>query len=444
MAKNAGQKLYDAVRTHVSNPRTAALLTETEFIPVGGVGTPIAPPTYASTSRNPADKGVPTFAVSDGIPMPEATEEGWYQSLQRNPDTGEVRRAPQVILDSVGSQSGRAETALLASGALGARPPGIFIAGNADEQEGTNVSEDNTESSASLSAQLQDAFANEISSWDAAHRQVDAWIKFAETPDGKQVWEGGKLSDGSILKDLIVTASPEQGDLLYSLFPNSAIYGYWLSSGTALRHRQPRAYSSQIVGYGASGVVSAATMLDESGGASSSSRVEVKNHKLSSGGKKKPSDVGFGPVPGSPAVRAFSCELILQRATISLAPLRSLKFDDAERSEAAITVLVLLSMLGHALANEDGFLRSSCSLTPVSTKWGWREHGKAPSDIATLEVDSAGDVQDALDEALKVAGEVGLAFEEPIQLRFSGAQRTLIEERVGAQDSKQGADPDGE
>ena len=434
MTNPTAQALYEDVRSNVANPTTAALLSETEFIPVAGVGTPIAPPTYAGPDKKASsdDKKVPTFAVSPGIPVPQANEEGWYQELQTDSDTGTVRRAPQVIVDSVGSQSGRAEAALVASNVLGQRPPGIFITGSTGEA---------TEDASSLSAQLAEAFARQISTWDAAHRQVDAWIKFAQTPDGKQVWEGGKLADGRVVKDLIITASPERGEMLYSYFPNSAIYGYWLSSGTASRHRQPRAYSSQIVGYAAQGVASAASMLDMSGGASKSTPVSVVNHKLVAKGKE-PSKVGFGPVPGSPAIRAFSCELILQRATVSMAPLRQLRFDTQEKSEAATTVLVLLAMLGHALANEDGFLRSNCSLTPVSSKWGWRRHGLPASRIDTLEVASAQDIEEALELALQAAADEGLAFEKPIDLQFSDAQRAIIEGRVKAEDAKQGAEDD--
>lgn len=430
---NVAEDFYREVRARVSDRRTVALVMESELIPVAGAGAPIVPPTYARQDKS--DKA-PNFAVSQGVTVPQKDANGWYQDLQMNEhDTG-LRRDAQVIVDSVGAQSGRAESALVGDEVF-QRPPGIFILGSQVEVD----EDDQVTEVSSLEAQMASAFRMQISTWLAAHRQADAWIKFAGTPDGKQVWEGGLLPDGRCVKDLIVAASPQNGELLYSLFPNAALFGYWLSSGTAQRHRLPRAYSSQIVGYAATPIKSAATMLDDMGGLSSSSRVHTKGHRLEVGGKAKPAALGFGPVPaGDVEVRAFSCELILQRASISLAVLRQIKFASAQRQEAALAVLTLLGMLGNQLAAEDGFLRSGCALATQATKWGWREQGTAPGELRELAVPDVGTLRSAVRLAVEHAESLGLAFQEPIELEFSEAQKKLIAERVAAEDKKQGAD----
>ena len=452
MTQENSHEFFEYVKAQIADNNVAALVTESEMIPLAGPGSVIAPPTYA-----PKEKGVkaPTFALSHSTPVPQRDDTGWYQQTQRDPETASIRLAPQVIVDSVGSQSGRAEAALLDAGAPVPNPPGIFV-GNPDEgivdeetpddavSLGSKTSDIPSDQS-TLAAQQRVALANQISTWTTAHRQADAWIKFAQTPDGKQVWEGGALEDGTVVKDLIISANAANGDLLYSLFPNSAVYGYWLSSGTARRHRMPRAYSSQVVGYAATPVVIGSTMMDESGGASGSSQVTVKDHRLSTVKKgKKPSDVGFGPVPSSPEVRGFSCELILQRATISLAVLRQIRFENTQRAHAAQTVLTLMAMLGHALANQDGFYRSGCALVTTANKWGWRRYDQGGM-IEDFETPSTQTLKGALEIAIKEAADIGLEFRAPIQLVFSEAQETLIKERVANEDEKQGADKnDGE
>lgn len=432
-------ELYENVAQHVSDPHVSALLAEAELIPISGPGAPVSPPTYAKEEgASPKDKE-PRFAVSEGVPLPMRSENGWFQSLAKDPATGEPQRGAQVILDSVGSQSGRAEKAVLVDLPLGPTLPGIFLEAS-DQSEGEGGPRDLS----TVEAQVRAALRSLVSTWTTAHRQADAWMKFAQTSDGQQVWQGGK-HDGVVIKDLIIQANPSNGELFYSLFPNSAIYGYWLSSGTAARHRLPRAYSSQVVGYGAIPIKVGATMLDESGGASSSTKVEVVKHELKvnpkgTGKKHKPSDVGFGPVPAPVFTRAYSCELILQRASVSLPVLRQIRFRDPQARNAALAVLVLLAMLGHELANEDGFYRSGCALVQVESRWGWRFNGRPASEIEQLAVANSDQIREALRLAVSQAERVGLKFRAPIKLAFSEAEKDIIKERVSNEDSKQGRD----
>lgn len=432
MNQNTALDLYTTIREHVENPEVAALLTESEMVPISGTGSPVAPPTYAHDDGVKSKK--PNFAISEDVPVPAKTDNGWYQSLEKDPHSGGIRRASQVIIDSIGAQAGGAESALIGNQKLGSLFPGIFVQGG-----DTPKRKDNQASP--LSEQVQRALDTCVSTWNAAHRQADAWIKFAQTPDGKQVWEGGRLENGEELKETLLDASPENGELLYSLLPNSALYGYWLSSGTARRHKMPRSYSSQIVGYGAIPISVGSTMMNANGGASGTSAVSVIDNKLSVNQKGgKPSAVGFGPIPSPPAVRGFSCELILQRATISLANLRHIKFQSRDRQNAALSVLTLMGILGHLLANQDGFYRSGCALVVTDSRWGWRRQGNGALDLEELSIESIGQVEDALRIAIDRAAETGLEFRAPIRLTFSDAQRTLIADRIKAEESKQEID----
>lgn len=432
MNNNPGLDLYETIREHVENPQVAALLTESEMLPTGGPGSPIAPPTYAHVKG--VDSKKPNFAVSADVPVPGKADNGWHQSLEKDPNDGRIRRATQVIIDSVGAQAGSAESALIENRTLGSQLPGIFV-------QGVDTPAEKATKASPQAEQILRALDVCVSTWNAAHRQADAWIKFAQTPDGKQVWEGGCLENGEELKEVILNASPENGELLYALAPNSALYGYWLSSGTARRHKMARSYSSQIVGYGATPIVVGSTMLNNNGGASSHSTASVVDNKLVANQKGgKPSSVGFGPIPSPPEVRGFSCELILQRATISLANLRHIRFQNQDRQTAALSVLTLMGILGHLLANQDGFYRSGCALVVTDSKWGWRWQGQGASNIEELSIDSVDQVEDALRIAIGKAAETGLEFREPIRLTFSAAQRTLIEDRIKAEESKQEID----
>ncbi|NMO01848.1 type I-U CRISPR-associated protein Cas7 [Gordonia sp. TBRC 11910] len=394
-------------------------MIETELIPLGGRNVAVAPPTYAGAERD-RNKG-PQFAETAQAFVPSKDGRGWYREIRRDGEDPVLAR--RVLIDSVASQSGRAESALWEiQEQLGLELPGITITGS---YSGEPASE--------LERQTADALNTTISTWTAPHRQADAWIRFAETADGEQVWQQD-VPDS--VKRLITSTSAATGERLYSNFPNSALYGYWLSSGTASRHKLPRAYSSEIVGFGVRPVITGTTKLDAGGGASEKSKVKIgTDGKLSIGSGNKPSSAGFGQVPSQPVTTGYLCELILQQASLSLTMLRSLTFQDQKVKDAALTVLTLLGMTGHHLAGQDGFLRSSCSLVPITDRWGWIRRGDLHPE--PLDVTGFDELRDALLEAIRDAEALGLSFAEPVQLRFSEAERDLIEERVRLESAKQ-------
>lgn len=411
-------ELKDDVYRHVTDPDTAGLVIETELTPLGGRSTAVAPPTYA---RERGDRSKdPNFAETKDAFVPAKDGEGWYREIRR--DDQRPVLAKRVLIDSVAAQSGRAETALWdIQEALGLVLPGITITGDYADEPADEVER-----------QLAQTLKTTISTWTAPHRQADAWVRFSETDDGQQVWQENAPDS---VRSLITSTSAATGERLYSYFPNSAVFGYWLSTGTAARHKLPRAYSSEVVAYGAHPVTTGTTKLDAAGGASDKSKVKVgTDGKLTIGSGSKPSGYGLGQVPRHPITTGYVCELILQQSSLSLTVLRSLTFQDQKVKDAALTVLILLGMLGHCLASQDGFLRSSCSLVAVAERWGWMRRGQLHPE--PLAVGGFDELKDALLEAVQDAEALGLSFAEPIRLRFSEAEATLIKERITIEAAK--------
>lgn len=422
--------LYDSMTEMVADPAVSALIIEEELEPAKGRYATIAPPTYAGESAQDPAK----FAESSDVLVPARTESGWHHDYRRD-DNGEPRRRPSVIINSLGACADNAETATyVQQERLGVRLPAVVL-------DGSEVGDDRIEKLLKTKKeqpetdghrqQITQAVDLQVSSWEAAHRMADSWFMYGNELEAKQqVWAGD-----SALKQVLLNISHESGDIVYQNAPNAAIFGNWLSSGTARRHAIPRAYSCEITGYGASGISKGATKLDPTGGASEASRLRVSASGLASteGGKgaKKPSEVGFGQVPSKVRNRGYQCELILKQASISLKALdRFVYIDDGDRQKAlaAKRVYVLLAIAGHLLAQEDGFLRSECDLVMVDQRWGWRRHGNRvpePIDPPTLD-----DTADALRRAVTDAEEHGLVFAEPVRITLSDAQVGLVIDRV--------------
>lgn len=418
-------ELKSAVYRHITNPDIAGLVIETELMPLSGRSSAIAPPTYSRAEDDRRKE--PNFAETAEAFVPAKDSVGWYREIRRDSKGSVLAR--RVLIDSIASQSGRAETALWnIQDDLGLRLPGITVTG---AFKGSPANE--------LDLQFADALTTTISTWTAPHRQADAWVRFAESEEGRQVWQEDAADS---VKRLITSTSAATGEHLYSYFPNSALYGYWLSSGTAARHKLPRAYSSEVVGYCAQPVRTGTTKLDAGGGASDKSRVVIgadgKLTVMEQGSKTtgtKPSNAGFGQVPNMPVTTGYVCELILQQAHISLAILRSITFQEQRVKHSALTVLTLLGMLGHYLASRDGFFRSGCSLFTVEERWGWMRRGEPHPE--QLDVGGFDELKDALLEAIQDAEALDLSFKAPIRLKFSNAEISLIQERVQAELNKQ-------
>lgn len=432
--------LKNQIRDLVTDRSVSGLIAETVLEPLAGPGTPVSPPTYAaredSAERNRKD---PTHAVSEHAFMPARDpESGWHNQFERQTETGEPRDVTRVVLNSYQAESGIAETALWNNqDRFGLALPGVVLSGAPLAHDAESPA-------------LAEALRVALSTWQLSHRQNDAWVKYAAVDQKTQVWqqplefdEDGRPTN---LKSIITSASQQRADLLFSYFPNSSVYGFWLSSGVAQRHRLARAYTSEIVGFGARPIVRAATKLDAMGGASNRSHASVSNGALTVAdttstkktGSTSPSNLGLGQVPRAAHVSAYACELILQQASISLQLLRTLRYQSAEQATAATTVLVLLAMTGHELANEERHLRSGCDLVAVDWKWGIRRaKSRTPEKITFNGVD---DIIAALKEALADAEASGLAFADPVTLSLSEAEGKIIAQRVAEEAAKASAE----
>lgn len=430
--------LKDQIEAAVRNPDASLLIAEAVLEPALGPSEPLVPPTYSRPASDSSKD--PYFAVTDESFVPRLRTDGdgagWHSDVVRDHD-GRPVLAPRVEVDSVGSQATRAEQALWdRQSVLGVQLPGLVIQApptDAVDEIVAQAAVPKKVDKGAFQSALRDVLVSmrPVSTWSLAHRHVDAWVRYASDPDqpDQQVWAGGRTMD------LITSASVQNADVLYRHFANAAIYGFWLSSGVAQRHRMPRTYASEIAGYGAWPVRVAATKLDPMGGAPNTLRLDLGAAGITVSGKNKPSDLGFGQVPTSPATRAFVCETVLQQSSVSLPLLRSLQFqdDDGSKSVAAATVLALLAIAGREFANADGFLRSGCSLVQSADHWGVRYRGSGGrSSFEPLEVGGIDGVAEQLRFAVGAAEQVGLSFADPIPLQMSPAELAVVAARVGA------------
>lgn len=429
--------LYESIRESVLDRSTAAFVQESTQSPLIGPGKPIAPPTYG------VDKGAVPHAFTADAFVPAVAANGWHTDLRRDAD-GNLIRADQVVINSVPAESGRAESGLWFSQTrLGITLPGITVGAPDSKVIDTALAtlrtspalKGNKRLTDKAESQARDALVDfDVSSWTLAHRHNDAWIKYCANPDGSQVWEGGAI------RELITAASAQKAALLFSYFPNAAVFGMWLSSGVSQRHRVPRAYSSEIVGYEVRGINRAATKLDTAGGASNETKVNLVDGALVIAKGHKPSDLGFGPIPTAPHQTAYQCGQILQQSSITLATFRSFRFaDDVDQSKAhaAATVFALLAITGHEIAAEDGFLRSECSLARESSRWGRRLSNRSGDQaIEEFDVPNADAAAEALREALDAAHKVGLDFAEPMHATMSQVQADIVCDRIAREITK--------
>lgn len=443
--------LYEDVLARTSDPEIVAVVMEEVLEPTKGPNSVICPPTYSG-----GEQRKPHFAVSEGpVPRPDAT--GWYREAERAPESGEVRMASRVVVNALAACADRAETAIYRyQHELGLTLPAFVVCGHPTEaaiDAAISRSKQKAKVTADLREQIRRALDIDVSTWELAHRTADSWLQFAVDPvSGRQIWA---TTDGAI-KKVLLAIGHEAGENVYAHAPNAAVYGAWLSSGTARRQAIPRAYSCEITGYGAKESVRAATKLDRMGGAPKSVTLSSGRDGIAQAAKgDPPAKLGFGQIPSDPAPRGFTCEVILSQASISLRALDRFRYaapDDSEtrdaseipdgaatdrehlatqRRQAATRVYTLLAMAGHLLAQRDGFLRSECDLVTVEQRWGWRRHGVRQP--IPLPIPNLPEVADALQQAVADAAEVGLVFAKPCEVSLSEPQIDLVVERVVAE-----------
>lgn len=373
----------------------AALLNDVVFEPIAGAGSPIAPVTYAASSSQELEAG-PAFTKINVIRT--AGPDGFHQ-IVRTDDGPKI--GSSVIIDSIGSQARRDQNALWAQRDI-LSLPGICLDAASEESQKfveqvfmEQMKEFKGADNAALEKRAMaylpsflDTYKNgDPSSWTFPHRHADAWLRTSIDPQtGKPVWAGGELYEK------IISAGPTNVTPLMLLTPNSLLYGFWLSIGAPIAHKQARSISSEIIGYQATRMWRSAT---KGSPYPTTNRSEITVNpasgtiKLEKGlrakavEKKSPSNAGFGTVPTSWTDKAVTCADILGTSTVSFAGLRSVVAQDPnlkdheEKRNAIVAALAALGVYGRALTATDGFLRSGCDLKEESNTWGVRRRGES-------------------------------------------------------------------
>ena len=200
--------LKDLVRSRANDPSVTALFIESELQPITGRGGLISAPTYARPEGDSSK--LPYYAHTAEAFMPVMNDAGWYSEIRRT-DDGTPVLSPRVLIDNAGSQSGRAETCLWEQrDRLGIVLPAIIVGDDRDE---TSLRPETKDLSPAQAAAFTEAVSVAVSTWEFAHRQQDAWVRFAESAvDPKnQVWQ----EDGpDSLKTTIASASAQSPELL--------------------------------------------------------------------------------------------------------------------------------------------------------------------------------------------------------------------------------------
>lgn len=350
----------------------AAITYVGDMVPTAGRGAPIAPPTYIRDSE-----GSP-FASSKAQPVP--TPESGYREFAKDPDSGALVLRPSVVVNSLGAEATRIETAIIENEELlGVELPGIFL----DHEKTSDEKLLETATKALkpkkgeapydeqfLADMLRDDLRQaQASTWVTSHRHADAYIRHSEI-GGKQIW----ADRSSEVYKIITTASAGRADLLFRYFPNSALFGFWLSSVAPRRHKLARSLSSVMTGYDAHDIAYGATKGDVLGGISSEAHLQLDKKTLELlDGKNPPSSYGLGPVPNAPTTKAFSCGSILRQSSVSLTNLRHLKVPgNSEASYLIADVLAWLGIFGLLVTQEDNFLRSGCDLVTAQSTSGFK------------------------------------------------------------------------
>ncbi len=398
----------------------AAITYVGDMVPTAGRGAPIAPPTYIANS----DGSV--FARSEAQPVP--TPESSYREFAKDPDSGALVLRPSVVVNSQGAEATRIETAIIENeDLLGVKLPGIFLDHEKTSDEkllevATNAlkkwKEPAPYDAKFLAEMLRDDLRQaEASTWVASHRHADAYIRHSEI-GGKQIWAD---PDSEVYK-IITNASADRADLLFRYFPNSALFGFWLSSVAPRRHKLARSLSSVMTGYDAHDIAYGATKGDVLGGIASEAKLQLdeKTLELREGGKRSPSEFGLGLVPNAPTTKAFSCGSILRQSSVSLSNLRHLKVPgNREASRLIADVLAWLGIFGLLVTQDDNFLRSGCDLVTAQSTSGFKRitaAGTAEDWDIDLDAAIAGfqAAYDRLPEELRFAERIYTEYPEAI------------------------------
>lgn len=377
----------------------------TAYTPAEGEGARVAPATYAGEEKTGREQG------------PAISENTTTMKLDDNGNIIADGKSRSVVIDSVGSQATRSEQALWNCREELSLPGLVLQEGDKSLlEEAVRKKLDASKAKIEETVDFDDLvdfflttlniYNDQSSSWTFPHRHVDGIVRFASsTPDGKtEVWTKDKE-----LKKKLLQASPKDLKTLLEIAPNSAVYGYWLSTGAPINYKVSRSYSYDIIGYGASQINYGATKLDTFP-TNSEKRYELIDGSLREKDKAsgKASSFLLGSVP-SYSTAHITAESILGKGSILLGQLRALVSQDptldTAQQEAAFQALAHIALLGHVLKEDTWNLRSGCTLIPERTYWTGIYPGKQEEQ---LEVLTAEDVKQETAQAIATAQNLGV------------------------------------
>ncbi|WP_346132650.1 type I-G CRISPR-associated RAMP protein Csb1/Cas7g [Streptomyces carpaticus] len=358
-----------------------------EYEPVGGVGTPVFPPTVKLEATNAAGY---------------LREKRWLE--------GEPTEV--VLLDQRQSQANRCETALLQAVERGeVFVPHLVLVTDA---EGVAV---------------------RVSSLEAPHRSRDAYFRDAVDAEGRAFDE---TEPGAALR---VAGARDVGAYLRWV-PSDLVFGVWDSHRKRrVQVKVPRAYSSEMVGAAPLASVRGAGRVDPLNLTGETVQLTDDGGWKSLDGEKPPkgtktaksSALGHGMIPPSEGIGGVTVRSIQRSATVSMAQLASLRFGKVSPElEAAGRALVgALALLGDRLAFSAPVvrLRSGCDLVLAEERVEWVMRGRDGAVVTEpLEVTSAADAVQLFRVAVRRAEAAGLVWpSEPFVVRPNEQLQKAIE-----------------
>ncbi len=360
-------------------------------------------PAFRSITRLQPVEGV------GGKVFPATYAEGAYATEKRRMDDGSLVNC--VLLDSVQSQSNRAEEAL--KHAIGSGKIALPL-----------IEVDFSKANEQLLKPIES-----LSTLDVPHRLADAILR------DSLVEEGVRFSQSSYAKRW-GRSNLWNATAIYELCPTALVFGMWgspLKPG-GLGAKFERAYVSEIV------AVDVVSNKDEGDGRTREGRKDLVDKRAGfridpleirsgvllkqkddgsfevGGGKVKPSEMNHGNIVFESGNVGVRCGYAEQTTVVSLGALRRLRFpverkDDKAVDNAGRTVLAAIGLCAGVLAAEAGTsLRSRCSLWPEADR-EWALLDKPGVDPRTFRV-SGEQATALLNEAVKAAKGAGLDWME--------------------------------
>lgn len=338
--------------------------------------------------------------------------------------TGEERVVDCVVIDSVQSQSNRAEEALKSAIERG------------------KISLPLIEIDFSIAnAKFRNPIPN-LTSLDVPHRLADAILRDSELTDGTRFskseyakrWSRSNLWDATAV---------------YELCPTALVFGMWGSPEKpgGLGAKFERSYVSEIVAIDVERVEKRQGFRIDPIGSSKSVLLKEKSDGTYEvgNGKLRPSELNHGNIPFDSSNGGIVCRYVEQTTVVSLGALRKLRFpingsQSAEINDAGRAVLAALALCSGVLASEMGTsLRSRCNIVPTSDR-EWELIDKPGKSPKSFQLDSEGAIR-LLQRAIGNAESAGLHWmNEKLSLRPSKELAELVRQsqEVAAKEKGEG------